>query len=132
MPALYDDVSTPEAVIKIIQSWMPAKDRPSALFSLNNVTTLRVLQALKDAGIKIPAEMAIVGFDDFSLAPLLSPPLTAIRQPAQVLGTQAAKLLFDHIENPAGHPDHTTVKMVLPVEFIIRTSCGCKGGPNTR
>jgi LacI family transcriptional regulator len=130
-PALYDDVSTPEAVSEIIHSWRQAKERPSALFSLNNVTTLRVLQALKEAGIKIPDAMAIIGFDDFSLAPLLSPPLTAIRQPAQVLGTQAAKLLFDRIENSEGNPDQTAVKMVLPVEFIIRTSCGCTGGPNT-
>jgi LacI family transcriptional regulator len=102
------------------------------LFSLNNVTTLRVLQALKESGIKIPDEIAVVGFDDFSLAPLLSPPLTAIRQPAQVLGTQAAKLLFDRIENPEGEQERAGVKMVLPVEFIIRTSCGCEGGPNTR
>lgn len=128
-PALYDDASTPEAVGKIIQSWRQAKDRPSALFSLNNVTTLRVLQALKESGIKIPDAMAVIGFDDFSLAPLLSPPLTAIRQPAQVLGTQAAKLLFDHIENAEGDQERTGVKMVLPVEFVIRTSCGCTCGP---
>ena len=131
-PALYDDVSTPEAVSDIIRPWTQTKDRPSAVFSLNNVTTLRVLQALKEAGIKIPDAMAIIGFDDFSLAPLLSSPLTAIRQPAQVLGTQAAKLLFDHIENLEGNPDQTAVKMVLPVELIIRKSCGCTGGPNTR
>lgn len=53
-------------------------------------------------------------------------------KPAQVLGTQAAKLLFDHIENPEGNRHQAAVKMVLPVEFIIRTSCGCAGGPNTR
>jgi len=128
--ALYDDASTPEAVGKIVRSWIPAKDRPSAVFSLNNVTTLRVLQSLKDAGLEIPDMIAIVGFDDFSLAPLLSPPLTAIRQPAQVLGTQAAKLLFDHIEHAEDDQGRTGVKMVLPVEFIIRSSCGCGAGSN--
>jgi LacI family transcriptional regulator len=131
-PVIYGDASTPEAVGKIIQSWRQAKDRPSALFSLNNVTTLRVLQALKESAITIPDEMAVIGFDDFSLAPLLSPPLTAIRQPAQILGTQAAKLLFDHIENVEGDQERTKVKMVLPVELIIRSSCGCGGVPNTR
>lgn len=104
----------------------------SALFSLNNVTTMRVLQALKESRIKIPDAMAVVGFDDFSLAPLLSPPLTAIRQLAQVLGTQAAKLLFDHIENAELCRDRAGVQMILPVEFIIRASCGCTGEPNTR
>jgi len=127
-PDLYDDASTPEAVDKIVRSWARAKDRPSAVFSLNNVTTLRVLQSLKEEGFTIPDEIAIVGFDDFSLASLLSPQLTAIRQPAQLLGTQAAKLLFAHIENVEGDQKRTRIKMVLPVEFIIRTSCGCGTG----
>jgi LacI family transcriptional regulator len=128
--AAYDDASTPEAVAKIVHSWIGAKDRPSAVFSLNNVTTLRVLQSMKEAGLKIPDAIAIAGFDDFSLAPLLSPPLTAIRQPAQVLGTQAAKLLFDRMENAEDDREQTTIKMVLPVEFIIRRSCGCGLGAN--
>jgi LacI family transcriptional regulator len=125
-PNVYDDASTPEAVGKIVRSWTRAKDRPSAVFSLNNVTTLRVLQSLQEAGLEIPDMIAIVGFDDFSLAPLLSPPLTAIRQPAHVLGTQAARLLFDRIENAERDRGRTGVHMVLPVEFIIRTSCGCR------
>ena len=128
--AVYDAASTPEAVAKIVYSWIRAKERPSAMFSLNNVTTLRALQSLKEAGLKIPDAIAIVGFDDFSLAPLLSPPLTAIRQPAQVLGSQAAKLLFDRIENTEDYGGQTIVKMVLPVEFIIRASCGCRTGSN--
>jgi LacI family transcriptional regulator len=128
--ALYDDASTPEAVGKIVHSWMRAKDQPSAVFSLNNVTTLRVLQSLKDEGLKIPDAIAIVGFDDFSLAPLLSPPLTAIRQPARVLGTQAAKLLFTRIQNAEDDRERTGIKIILPVEFIIRMSCGCGAGSN--
>jgi LacI family transcriptional regulator len=124
-PALYDDFSTPKAVATVVHSWLRAKDRPSAVFSLNNVTTLRILQSLNEVGLKIPDMMAIVGFDDFSLAPLLSPPLTAIRQPAQVLGTQAAKLLFDHIENAEDDQHRSGIKTVLPVEFVIRASCGC-------
>jgi LacI family transcriptional regulator len=127
-PALYHDASTPEAVGKIVRSWIRAKERPSAVFSLNNVTTLRVLQSLKDSGFEIPDMIAIVGFDDFSLAPLLSPPLTAIRQPAQALGSQAARILFDNIENAEADQGRTGVKMVLPFEFIIRSSCGCGVG----
>jgi len=129
-PDLYDDASTPEAVDKIVHSWVRAKNRPSAVFSLNNVTTLRVLQSLKEEGLKIPDAIAVVGFDDFSLAPLLSPPLTAIRQPAQVLGNQAAKLLFNHIENVEENRERARIKIVLPVEFIVRTSCGCGTGSN--
>jgi LacI family transcriptional regulator len=67
-PDIYDEASTPEAVGKIVHSWVRAKDRPTAVFSLNNVTTLRVLQSVKEEGLKIPNTIAIVGFDDFSLA----------------------------------------------------------------
>jgi LacI family transcriptional regulator len=131
-PDIYDEASTSEAVSKIICSWIQAKDRPSAVFSLNNVTTLRVLQSIKEEGVKIPDSIAVVGFDDFSLAPLLSPPLTAIRQPAHALGTQGAKLLFEHIQNSEDDPGRTGIRMVLPVEFIIRTSCGCGTVSNKR
>lgn len=131
-PDIYDEASTPEEVSKIIHSWIRLKDRPSAVFSLNNVTTLRVLQSIKEEGFTIPDSMALVGFDDFSLAPLLSPPLTAIRQPAQVLGRQAAKLLLERIENAADTLERTGIKIVLPVELIIRMSCGCGAGSKKR
>lgn len=122
---MYDEASTDNDVAKIVHSWARATDRPTAVFSLNNVTTLRVLQSFRQEGLHIPDAIAIVGFDDFSLAPLLSPPLTAIRQPAHVLGTQAAKLLFERIENAENHQKLPGTKIVLPVEFVIRTSCGC-------
>lgn len=131
-PNIYDEASTPEMVRNIVHSWSKVKDRPTALFALNNVTTLRILQSVREEGFTIPDSMALVGFDDFSLAPLLSPPLTAIRQPAQVLGRQAAKLLFDRIESANDVPGDLKVNMVLPVELIIRASCGCANESNQR
>jgi LacI family transcriptional regulator len=98
---------------------------PTAIFSLNNVTTSHVLQALQKEGFAIPHQMAVVGFDDFALASLLSPPLTAVRQPATSLGTQAARLLFDRIETAPITTGLSGIKLVLPVEFIVRGSCGC-------
>lgn len=130
-PDIYDEASTPEMVRKIVQSWSAAKRRPTAAFSLNNVTTLRFLQCMKDECLNIPDFIALVGFDDFSLAHLLAPPLTAIRQPAQVLGSQAARLLFQRMQNGESS-DQNRVKMVLPVELVIRTSCGCEAGSNKR
>ena len=124
-PDLYDEASTADAVGKIVRSWRLAASRPDAVFSLNNVTTLRALQAFREEGLPIPDAIAIVGFDDFSFAPLLWPPLTAVRQPAHVLGVRAAKLLFDRIESAEDHQTLPETKVVLPVEFIIRASCGC-------
>jgi LacI family transcriptional regulator len=131
-PYISDEAWTIEAVGKIVHSWARKADRPTAVFSLNNVTTLRVLQAFREEGLHIPNTIAIVGFDDFSLAPLLSPPLTAIRQPAHVFGAQAAMLLFKRIEHTEDRERLTRTRMVLPVEFVIRGSCGCETKSNQR
>ncbi len=67
---------------------------PTALFTLNNVTTMDVLQTLQRVGIQVPHKLAIIGFDDFEMAALLSVPLTAVRQPATELGRTATHLLL--------------------------------------
>jgi LacI family transcriptional regulator len=122
---IYDCASTFKSINKIVRSWKRSASPPTAIFSLNNVTTSHVLQALQREGFAIPHQMAVVGFDDFALASLLSPPLTAVRQPATSLGTQAARLLFDRIGMEPITTGLSGIKLVLPVEFIVRGSCGC-------
>jgi LacI family transcriptional regulator len=99
---------------------------PTALFTLNNVTTMDVLQTLQREGIQVPHQVAIIGFDDFEMAPLLSVPLTAVRQPATELGRTATHLLLDWIRsrNPEKRPENPHI--ILPTELIIRRSCGCE------
>jgi LacI family transcriptional regulator len=99
---------------------------PTAIFSLNNVTTMNVLQVLQRDKIRVPEDVAIIGFDDFEMAALLGVPLTAVRQPAAELGRSATRLLLDWIN--ARTPDLHTVnpRIILPTELIIRRSCGCE------
>jgi LacI family transcriptional regulator len=99
---------------------------PTALFSLNNVTTMNVLQDLRSENIRVPEEIAVIGFDDFEMAPLLSVPLTAVRQPAAELGRMAAQVLLDWIRDRKSEPNPATRKIVLATELIIRRSCGCE------
>jgi LacI family transcriptional regulator len=95
------------------------------LFSLNNVATIQVLQTFQKENIHVPEDVAIVGFDDFELAPLLAVPLTAVRQPAAQLGQSATGILLDWIQrSPDSRSLHAHV--VLPTELIIRRSCGCE------
>ena len=101
---------------------------PSALFTLNNVTTTNVLHALQGKNISVPREVALVGFDDFDLAPLLAVPLTAVRQPVAELGRSAARLLLDWIRL-GSHAERISRRVVLPTELIIRQSCGCGPPP---
>lgn len=119
-------VDAGEAVgAKVLQKLRSAKP-PTALFTLNNVTTKHVLQALQRENIAIPQEVAIVGFDDFELASLLAVPLTAVRQPAVELGRSATRLLLDWMRRSPSTGTRTLhTRVVLPTELIIRRSCGC-------
>jgi len=100
---------------------------PTALFSLNNVATIQVLQMFQKENIRVPEDIALVGFDDFELAPLLAVPLTAVRQPAAQLGQSATRILLDWIQRSPGADTRSLhAHVVLPTELIIRRSCGCE------
>ncbi len=111
---------------RVLQKLRSSKP-PTALFTLNNVTTTQILQTLRRENILVPREVAIVGFDDFELAPLLAVPLTAVRQPAAQLGRSATRLLLDWIRRaPELDMRSLRAQVVLPTELIIRRSCGCE------
>lgn len=109
-------------VVKRLRSPKP----PTALFTLNNVTTINVLSTLQREKIQIPGEVAIIGFDDFDLASLLAVPLTAVRQPAAELGRSATRLLLDGIRSRHSGLGSASTRVVLPIELVIRRSCGCE------
>ncbi len=109
---------------KVVASLRSAKP-PSAVFTLNNVTSVAVLSALKREEIRIPQQLAIIGFDDFELASLLAVPLTAVRQPATELGRHATRMLIDSLRTGNGG-ERMTSRIVLPTELILRQSCGCE------
>jgi LacI family transcriptional regulator len=110
---------------KVLQKIRSPKP-PTALFSLNNVTTIQVLQTFQKDNIHIPEDIALVGFDDFELAPLLAVPLTAVRQPAAQLGQSATRILLDWIQGSPSETRSLHAHVVLPTELIIRRSCGCE------
>jgi len=124
-PEIYDEVTTLEDTLKLVRRWKKSQERPTAIFSLNNVSTRHLLWALRETDWAIPQDIALIGFDDLELGALLSPPLTVIRQPAANLGTQASKLLFERIAAAKRPEGGFGIKLVLPVEFVIRGSCGC-------
>lgn len=125
-----DAAAVPRLVLKRLRS----ADAPSALFSLNNVTTTHLLHLLQREEIHVPKQVAIVGFDDFDLAALLAVPLTAVRQPAAEIGRSGTRLLLNLIQarlsgaNGNG-ADGMSSRIVLPTELVIRRSCGCDAPP---
>jgi LacI family transcriptional regulator len=80
------------------------------------------LKALREAGLRVPEDVALVGFDDVSMASAVVPALTTVRQPIERLGSMAVDLLLDLIANsPNGQ---SPVRMILPTQLVVRASCG--------
>lgn len=107
-----------------VEACLRGPNAPTAFFTSNTLATRYVLDALLHLGVKMPTDLALAGFDDFDLADLTSPPLTVVRQPAQEMGRVATNLLFDRITR--GEVPKTGHRIVLPVEVVLRRSCGCK------
>jgi LacI family transcriptional regulator len=113
-----------EDTLKALEDRMRSAKAPSAIFTSNTLTTRYVMNSLYHMGVRIPGDAAFAGFDDFDGAELTSSPLTVIRQPAQEMGRVAANLLFERILR--GELPRTGTKVTLPVEMVLRRSCGCK------
>jgi LacI family transcriptional regulator len=117
--------SSQEATSAIVASAIRETDPPTAFFCSNNLTTRYTLRTLLvDLGVRVPEEVALIGFDDFELAEILHPTLTVVRQPAEKVGRVAAGLLFDRLKRDEFPKDGSRV--VLPVELVLRRSCGCR------
>jgi DNA-binding LacI/PurR family transcriptional regulator len=95
-------------------------DPPSAIFAVNNLTTIGVLEALRERGVKVPSEISIVGFDDIPTSELLDPPLTVVQQPTYLVGARAADLLIRRLQEPTA----AVREVVLTARLIIRGSTG--------
>lgn len=100
---------------------MPIGDRPRAVVAVNDPAAFGAMQAIQEAGLKIPEDIAIVGFSDDIRASLMPAPLTTIRQPAYEVGKVAAQKLIDIIEGRLQEPQ----EIIIPTEIVIRRSCGC-------
>ncbi|HEX4065253.1 MAG TPA: LacI family DNA-binding transcriptional regulator [Acidobacteriaceae bacterium] len=93
-----------------------------AILTLNGITTMMILRGLRHLGVRVARDIALISFDDFQLAEILTPGLTVVRQPAEDLGRRAAELLFTRMESKKPLPQQ---KIVLSTTFHIRESCGC-------
>ena len=96
-------------------------ERPTGVFTVNNLVGLGAIEAVRSAGLEVPDDIALVCFDDIEYASRLYPFLTVMEQPAETFGTLSAQLLLERIERRA--PERTRV-VVLPAEFVVRRSCG--------
>ncbi|MGW7052821.1 LacI family DNA-binding transcriptional regulator [Streptomyces sp. NPDC054887] len=102
-------------------------ERPTAVFCANDLLALGVLQSLYAAGVKVPDDMAIVGYDDIEFAAAATVPLTSVRRPARTLGAIAAGLLLQETGDQAAETgdqasEHRHEHVVLQPELVVRRS----------
>jgi len=115
-----------EAMVRLLNM----SKRPRAVVLGNNLMTLGALQAINERHVRIPEDLALVGFDDMPWGAFLNPPLTAVAQPAEDLGRAAAQLLLERLKDPK----RIIRQVVLPTRLIVRASCGApiKAQPGQR
>jgi LacI family transcriptional regulator len=112
----------PETGRAAMEELLALPERPTAVFAAGDVVAIGVMGAIQTAGLRIPDEIAVVGFDDIFLAAHTRPPLTTVRVPAYGLGWTSAEVLVALIEGEEEVPAVT-----LETELVIRDSCGAKG-----
>jgi LacI family transcriptional regulator len=111
----YDEIGGYQGMQRLIESGQP----PQAVFAANDLMAIGVMQAILDAGLSVPDDIAVVGFDDIPAARLVTPGLTTIRQSQEVMGCKAAELLLERL---SGKETGDGRVIEMPFELIIRNS----------
>jgi len=106
---------------EMAQQMLTVTPRPTALFAANNFIAIGALRALRDAGLQVPEDIALVAFDDISSGLVIEPFLTVAAQPAYEMGQRATELLLARL---SGQAPPKCQKIVLPTEIIVRRSSG--------
>lgn len=94
-------------------------DLPQAIFAVNDLTALGAISALRDAGIKVPEHISVVGFTNGMISRLSDPPLTTIEQNGFLMGKKSAELLLERINSEEVLPPRTEI---IPTKLIVRKS----------
>ena len=103
-----------------MQQLLKLPSRPTAIFARNDYTAIGALQALKEAGLRTPDDVAVAGFDDIPLAAAMSPSLTTVSQPTDDEGRFAAEFLLERIEHSRREPARREI--LLECNLIVRAS----------
>ena len=107
------DLTSPELGYPVIQQLLAGGKRFSALFSFNDVAAIGAIRALRDAKLRVPEDVSVMGFDDIRAAAFITPSLTTIRQPLEDMGRMAARIVLSRIRNQQEYGDQVAVEPAL-------------------
>ena len=95
-------------------------ERPTAILAVNDFTTFGAIKAIREKGLRIPEDIALIGFDDPKSGAILEVPLTTVRQPSREIGERAVQILLTEIKEGI----RNVTRVLLPAKLVIRRSCG--------
>ncbi|WP_152655916.1 LacI family DNA-binding transcriptional regulator [Oceanobacillus sp. CFH 90083] len=102
--------------VEAMRRMLRSKNRPTAVFAISDTLAIGALKELHAQGIKVPQEMAIIGFDNIAFSSMTTPTLTTVSQPKYQMGYRSAKMVIDHIQGL------TIENVIMDYELIIRES----------
>jgi len=117
---LEGESSSPELGYQVARQLLNSGEKFTALFAFNDISAIGTIQALREAGKRVPEDVSVVGFDDIQSAAFQNPGLTTVRQPLREMGKLAAETLLSRINNPqkADYPK----EIVVEPDLIVRGS----------
>jgi LacI family transcriptional regulator len=116
---MVDGYYTQERSYQATRSLLNLPQCPTAVFAASDAMAIGALRAIQDAGLSVPEDVAVVGFDDLPTALYANPPLTTVHQPIAEVGASAVKLLINQIKG-----QDSAAHVRLPTHLVIRGSCG--------
>lgn len=119
---LRGDVPTPDLGYHVTQKLLAKREPFTALFSFNDISAIGAIRALREAGLRVPEDVSVVGFDDIPGAAYQNPGLTTVRQPLRKMGVIAAEHLLQRIARPS--TDSFPKLITVEPELIVRDSTG--------
>ncbi|GIV75797.1 MAG: hypothetical protein KatS3mg050_0191 [Litorilinea sp.] len=108
--------------VEAMQRLLSLPEPPTAVFTHNDVLAMGALHAIHAAGLSVPDDISVVGYDDISSAKYFAPPLTTVRHPTSEIGALAGQMILELIQKKADPPPPKTT--FLPVNLIVRASTG--------
>ena len=108
----------PTLAFEATQTFLALPEPPDAVFCASDVMAIGAMAAIETAGLRVPEDVAVVGFDDIDYAHLVKPSLTTVRQNQDAL----AEALVTAMHNLLEHPEEPPLVSVIPVELIVRGS----------
>ena len=110
---------TPESGMEAMAAFLRLPDRPTAVFCYDDMTALGAMRQIRDAGLRVPRDVSVIGFDDLSIVRFTEPPLTTVRQPMSEMGRLAMEAMLDLLGGSGA-----THEIKIRGELIVRASTG--------